>query len=751
MTAPVPFPVPHKSNPPEPFDTFATLGTIETGEVPKAEIERLWPAFPDRYEVLEHHASGGMGEVWRVRDCRLDRVLAGKVLPAGATPNARERFNREARTLALLDHPAIVPIIDVGHLGDGRPWFTMPLILGSTLDKQVISWRKGRDERTQRRHLEALRTVAQAIAHAHERRVVHRDIKPANIIVGRYGEVRLLDWGIARVEGESELGGTSGTVTQVGAVIGTPGFLAPEQSGGDPDLHGPACDVFSLGASLYNVLAGKRPHTAGPDAVPGPPNLAALVRDATAPAPRDRPTALEFAEVLGHHLDGAYRAELARKMVDEVRPNWAPIRALTDEATLLEAEARKTLGELPAHADSDAKRPGWHLEDRARRLRRKAALARLEQLQSLHGALNLDASCVEAHEELADLYAEDLVEAERHGDRTAAAVARTLLEQHDEGRHQALIRGMGTVELDTAPSGVRCIVQHYRERDRRLQPYKENELGPTPISVELPAGSYLFRLVRPGHADVNYPVVVRRGATWETRRPVPLPTVPEGWAYVPEGPFIAGGDPRAPDVLPVSRPWLDGFLICKLAVTVEEYLPFVVEHPEHAPRLHGAPLHMEEREGDWALLSHARFPVTGITWHSAAAFAAWSGARLPTSLECEKAARGVDGRHYPWGDHADPMFTAIAASRAGAPRPWIVGTSRFDESPYGIRDLAGNARTWTSDTYHPDDDSYRVLRGGSHIDQPHFCRSAGRLAANPDRRMLVIGVRLVRDLPLTSP
>ena len=739
--------MPRNSNP-EQFDAFGTLRTIETGEVPKAEIERTWPDFPDRYEVLEHHASGGMGEIWRVRDRRLDRTLAGKVLPSAHTGNARERFEREAQTLARLDHPAIVGIIDVGTLSDGRPWFTMPLIRGETLDRRIDRWRGTRDDATLRRHVETIRTVAQAIAHAHERGVIHRDVKPANVIVGRYGEVRLLDWGIAKVEGLGELGGAlSGPAIRVGTVIGTPGFLAPEQASGDPSKHGPHSDVFALGASLYNVLAGKPPHRAGPDAYPGPPNLADLVKRATSPSPQDRPTAEQFVKTLDDHLDGAYRAELARQKVDEVRPQWSEIRELNEQAAEAEAEARKLAAGLPKHASVDDKLPGWRKEDRARRLRRRATLARLEQVQALHGALNLHDECVEAHEELADLYADDLIQAERAGDRTAAAVALKLLDQHDRGRHTALIRGEARLTLETTPPGVRVVIQQYRERDRRLVPYKENELGRTPISVDVYNGSHLVTFRREGQADVCYPVLLARGAAWESRRPIPLPEVPEGWCYVPEGPFLSGGDRGAPDGLPASHPWMDGFLMRRTATTVAEYAEFVREHPERAPMAMDGPYLLRVVAGVVSLDEGVdpRQPVSGITWADATAFAAWAGGRLPTSLEWEKAARGVDGRHYPWGDR-EVAFSAGANAREGAPRPWSVGSMPTDASPYGVVDMAGNVRCWTSDTYNPGDDSLRIIRGGSYIDQVHYSRSAGRFAANPDRRMKVVGVRLVRDL-----
>jgi serine/threonine protein kinase len=175
-----------------------------------------------------------------------------------------ERLRREARVLATLDHPGIAPVHDAGVLADGRLFYVMKLVRGVTLESHA------RDLDTESLKLSVFERVAETVAFAHAHGIVHRDLKPSNVMVGRFGEVLVLDWGVAKVLGEpadapgdtSEVSTLPDTITRAGTMIGTPGFMAPEQAEGDVTRIGPATDVFALGALLFWLLTSELPPAA---------------------------------------------------------------------------------------------------------------------------------------------------------------------------------------------------------------------------------------------------------------------------------------------------------------------------------------------------------------------------------------------------------------------------------------------------------------------------------------------------------
>src|SRR5262249_38601700 len=194
---------------------------------------------------------GGMGEVVLAHDLRIGRDVAIKRMKSRA-PSESEigRFVREARIQARLDHPAIVPVHELGHDRDGNPYFTMRRLTGRNLHALM------RDRSvSQQRLLRAFVDVCLALDYAHARGVVHRDIKPANVMLGDFGEVYVLDWGVARMLDEDPEAERRPGMTEIGAILGTPGYIAPEQLVGAP--CGTAADVYSLGTILFEILTGE--------------------------------------------------------------------------------------------------------------------------------------------------------------------------------------------------------------------------------------------------------------------------------------------------------------------------------------------------------------------------------------------------------------------------------------------------------------------------------------------------------------
>jgi eukaryotic-like serine/threonine-protein kinase len=225
-----------------------------------------------RYQLLARVARGGMGVVYAALDQMLDRRVALKVLdvPAADGDLAR-RLNREARVLARLEHPGIVPVHDVGTLSDGHVFYAMKFVEGQRLDKHIEAVTALPDR------LRLFLRICDAVAFAHARGVLHRDLKPANVMVGAFGEVLVMDWGLAKIVREQSVGvpeedpeatilhspeavgghavATEATqVTGQGTVLGTPGYMSPEQASGDVANVNERSDIFSLGAVLRFLL-----------------------------------------------------------------------------------------------------------------------------------------------------------------------------------------------------------------------------------------------------------------------------------------------------------------------------------------------------------------------------------------------------------------------------------------------------------------------------------------------------------------
>src|SRR5262245_50033275 len=194
-----------------------------------------------------------MGEILGAIDDQIGREVAVKRMKRAPSERAQSRFFREACIQGRLDHPAIVPVHELGVDHDGRPFFTMKKLTGTTLSDKLL------DDEPHLRLLRAFVDVCLAVEFAHSRGVIHRDLKPANIVLGDYGEVYVLDWGIAKLVDDEEH-------TGVGATIGTPGYMSPEQISNAADVDERA-DVYALGCMLFEILAGEPLHPRGDDGI----------------------------------------------------------------------------------------------------------------------------------------------------------------------------------------------------------------------------------------------------------------------------------------------------------------------------------------------------------------------------------------------------------------------------------------------------------------------------------------------------
>ena len=271
---------------------------------PSGDTQSDAPADGLRYRVLRPHAKGGLGEVFVARDTELNREVALKEIQSqfAQGQDNRSRFRQEAEITGNLEHPGIVPVYGLGQYADGRPFYAMRFIRGDSLKEAIEQFHRGpltpreesrapkdaekpnlnrlaeRDGYAAARAVEFRKLlgrfidVCNAIEYAHSRGVLHRDLKPGNIVLGKYGETLVVDWGLAKALGTTEhaqvsqapvrpLSDGGSTPTMMGSAVGTPAYMSPEQAAGRLDELGPATDVYSLGATLYHVLTGRPPFT----------------------------------------------------------------------------------------------------------------------------------------------------------------------------------------------------------------------------------------------------------------------------------------------------------------------------------------------------------------------------------------------------------------------------------------------------------------------------------------------------------
>ena len=291
-----------------------------------------------RYRALELLGQGGMGAVWLAQDSILQRPVALKILAAeNSSADLAARLMQEAVVLARLEHPGIVPVHDAGTLPDGRTFYCMKLVEGQTLDRYVRKL-------PLRERLRLFQRIAEPLAFAHSRGIIHRDLKPANVMVGAFGEVLIMDWGLAKVldstavspPGLKQVSGheftradqdslkpgalapaNALTTTAHGAILGTPGYMAPEQERGEVNLIDQRTDVFALGSVLKHLL----------QELPGAPRpLRAICAKAMSAEMSARyPSVQELAADLGRYLDGmpvsAYRENIVERTARLVSRN----------------------------------------------------------------------------------------------------------------------------------------------------------------------------------------------------------------------------------------------------------------------------------------------------------------------------------------------------------------------------------------------------------------------------------------------
>ncbi len=758
----------------------------------------------DKYQPVGEIGRGGMGDVFEMRDVDLNRSVALKRIRKDMlTPRALQMFLQEAQITAQLEHPNIVPVHDSGRTTTGEAYFTMKRLRGLTL-RQVILMRAGGDTAINKRFTRMrmgilFLEVVRAVAYAHARGVVHCDLKPSNVLIGEHGEVVVGDWGLARKDPlPAPVGRTiaqpvvwpKNAPDHRGVVSGSMPYMAPEQVAGD--VVDRRADVYALGAILYEILTMQqvfRVDTLG--------ELAARIRMGIVP-PRERAPQLEISEeiqavclkcleleksarfdsaldlqdVIEDWLTGTRRREAAEHAYHDGEVARAHLGALDAERGMLAVEKRELEQRIKPFDGESVKGPLWAVEDRLDQLELERATVMARALDAWARAASLDDSFVPPQDRLADLHLELFLDAEARGHKRDEELHRRQVERFHRGRHATILEGKGTVTVRplVQPATITCT--RLVERGKRIVADDAPVSLPRTDTLEdfvLPMGSYLFDIAVPRMATARVHVLVGRGTRLELEpRMFPLDVVTDAWVLVPAGPYVAGGDETALNSEARVERALPDFFIARFPVTCAEYVRFLndlaKESPhlarQHVPRTKpdGGALWDQGADGMYTLPRHdadgnpvhAAAPVMGVSFFDAEMYASWlarkenAQIRLPTEHEWEKAARGADGRFFPWGNGFDPSFCKMSLSRPGRPQPEPVGSFPVDESVYGMRDAAGAIREWTDSFYDPGRET-RTLRGGAWYFNPHYCRLAFRHGYLPHIVFTNFGFRLARS------
>ncbi len=766
----------------------------------------------DRYRVQAPLGRGGAGVVTEVHDQQLDRPVALKMARTDlsfATPEEAETWLQrteaaltyEARLTARLEDPRIVPVHDLGRTRDGRVFFSMKRVRGVSLSDIVARMARGDEallaEYSLNRRLTLFVQMCLGMAFAHDHGVIHRDLKPGNIMVGEYGTIQIIDWGLARfLDPSSDAPMLPDAIRERDrrVIQGTPGYMAPEQALGDHDAIDRRTDIYALGAILYELLTFRSPieTTRGgeslrtrlyqlalgrfpppSEAVPGlfvPPELDAICLKALAGEKADRfQDARSLAREVESYLEGTRLKEEADRLAERGRLLSEEYRALQGALQEARRAARLARERTPRWAPVQEKEMLWALEDNEAEIARRRTTTFADAVRAFHEALGYDRESTEARNGLAEIYWTRVVEMEEEGQVEEARYYEREARQYDTGSLTAQLDGHGKLILSSTPARMEVELLRFVEVQRRLVPRFVSNLGRTPLEhAGLPMGSYLLVLHRLGIPDILYPIWVRRSQTWEGHVTVPEETESPEWVFVPAAPCIVGGDPKAPGSIERTEVEVSSFYISRLPVSCGEYCEFLNmlsrEEAQHrVPRRQdgtrwATPCWWRDNDGRYFVPRrdrdgqhwHKDLAVTCVSWDDAQAFARWkstqdgAAVRLPTENEWEKAARGVDGRFFPWGNHFDPAFCKMSESRPGVSQPEVIGTFPLDESPYGVRDMAGGMSEWANGFF-DDQNLLMTVRGGGWNRSAEYCRAAARSGSPPRAPNPHVTFRLVKE------
>jgi formylglycine-generating enzyme required for sulfatase activity/serine/threonine protein kinase len=665
-----------------------------------------------KYRIDTLLGQGGMGAVYRATHILMDHQCAVKVLHSSmlADPSSIPRFQREARAAARIRHQNAIAVNDFGITSDNVVYLVMEFFPGHSLREMIRAGVVFTPERTAK----IIDRVAAALDAAHQQGIIHRDVKPDNVMLRELpngeDEVKVLDFGIAKMVDQQSL---SESLTITGTIIGTPHYLSPEQCRAATDLDARS-DLYSLAVVTYEMLTGVVPFVAGT------PIAVAMMHISDPP-----PTLVDKVPGISPEAESVIHRAMAKKREDR-QPSVIEFGREFFEAVMGYSPAREGGGtSLIGGRQGYPSSGGYPLAQRGVSTGETDAPGR--------GTVAITPGSSTG---------QTTMPTPPGGFRPGTGTGQRAVS--DGVPTPSSITGSNTVVSGSISTNTPNTVM-----------YAPGAVGgpavvpaPTPPSHRFLIAAVAAVLL----AAVAGLVAWASGAFTPKRTEIPVvlappvdpkTTIPTGMVYIPGGTFQMGRDSGDAYEGPVHTVTVKPFYLDKTEVTNKQYAEFV-QATGYAPPT------------DWVNGSYkvgtGDLPVVNVEWKDARAYAEWAKKRLPKEEEWEFAARGTDGRLYPWGNEWVSGNAYTKESKLTTLQP--VGSAANGASPFGVLDMSGNVWEWCEDNFRPyvgstaeaKDPTYKIIRGGSLGDDKTKAMTTYRNWVPPEQRYEALGFRCARSV-----